>query len=174
MPAASLGLRLIFKFYACVCLAAGGLVLTILLGLRLTNLLLDWSAPFDPADWTVFGAGLIVVVMLLGPYLATIGQLTGVQRVRASIHNETPLSSSRRWLMRGLLLGICLFFLSFLLLSHSLIIWITFGTLPVLMGLALFYIAWRIGRIERLSGLTIYQTDYKWRFDRTSYIGVRK
>ncbi len=175
MPDAKRGIRRIFAFYGWVCLA-GGLVVLALLGLlRLFNTLIDWSQPLGAADWLVFGAGLIVVLLSLGPYLATVGQLAGVQKIRTASIQTGPPPGPREWLILYGGLGlVALVFALVLLTSRSLIIWLTFGVLPISMALCLFYLVWQIGRIEQAAKITIYQTDYRWRFDRTSYIGVFK
>ena len=173
MPDAKRGIRRIFIFYGWVCLA-GGLVVLALVGLlRLLNALVDFSQPLGLADWFVFGAGLIVVLVSLGPYLATVGQLAGVRKIRASnIQGGPPPSSRERLILYGSLGGAAVIFAAVLLTSRGLAVWLTFIILPVFMALCLFYLAWRIGRIEQKAGITLYQTDYRWRFDRTSYIGV--
>ncbi|MDB5080578.1 MAG: hypothetical protein JWP00_2502 [Chloroflexi bacterium] len=173
MPEARRGIRRIFIFYGWVCLAGGLLVLGGLGLLRLLNWLLDWTQPLGAADWLVFGAGLIVVLVSLGPYLATVGQLAGVQKIRtANIQNGPPPTQRERLVLCGSLAGAGLVFGGVLLSSRSLVIWLTFGGLPIFMAVCLFYLAWRIYRIEQAAQVTIYQTDYRWRFDRASYIGV--
>jgi hypothetical protein len=175
MPDARRGIRRIFAFYGWVCLVAGLLVLGVLGLLRLLNWLLDWTQPLEAADWLIFGAGLVVVLVSLGPYLATVGQLAGVQKIRTgNIQTSAAPTSRERLILYGGLGVVALVFGGVLLTSRSLIIWLTFGGLPVFMALCLFYLAWRIGRIEQAARITLYQTDYRWRFDRTSYIGVYK
>jgi hypothetical protein len=173
MPDARRGIRRIFAFYGWVCLVAGLLVLGVLGLLRLLNWLLDWTRPLGAADWLIFGAGLIVVLVSLGPYLATAGQLAGVQKIRTGNIQTGPVPTSReRLILYGGLGVVALVFGGVLLTSRSLIIWLTFGGLLVFMALCLFYLVWRIGRIEQAARITLYQTDYRWRFDRTGYIGV--
>lgn len=173
MPDARRGIRRLFIFYGWVCLAGGGAVLLVTGLLRLLNAIIDWAVPLGWADLFIFGAGLIVVLISLGPYLATVGQLAGVQKIRAaSIQTGPPASSRERLILYGSLGAVTLIFAVVLLTSRSLAVWLTFIILPVFMALCLFYLAWRIGRIEQKLKITIYQTDYRWRFDRTSYIGV--
>lgn len=173
MPDARRGIRRLFLFYGLVCLAGGGVVLLVTGLLRLLNAVIDWAAPLGWADLFIFGAGLIVVLISLGPFLATVGQLAGVPKIRtANIQATPPPSSRERLFLYGGLGAVGVVFAAVLLTSQSLAVWLTFIILPVFMALCLFYLAWRIGRIERKAGITIYQTDYRWRFDRNSYIGV--
>lgn len=175
MPDVRRGIRRIFAFYGWVCLGAGLVVLALVGVLRLLNTLIDFSRPLEPADGFVFGAGLIVVVVSLGPYVATVGQLAGVQKIRTANIQTGPASSSReRLIIYGSLGVVVVVFAAVLLTSRSLITWLTFGILPLVMALCLFYLVWRIGRIEQAARVTIYQTDYRWRFDKKSYIGVYK
>ncbi|MBN9390116.1 MAG: hypothetical protein J0I20_18965 [Chloroflexi bacterium] len=173
MTDARRGIRRLFLFYGWVCLAGGVAVLLVTLLLRLLNAIIDWSTPLGWTDMLIFGAGLIVVLISLGPYLATVGQLAGVAKIRpASIQTGPPSSSRERLILYAGLGVVGVVFAVVLLTSKGLAVWLTFIILPIFMGLCLFYLAWRIGRIERKAKITIYQTDYRWRFDRTSYIGV--
>ncbi len=173
MPDARRGIRRLFLFYGWVCLAGGGAALLVTALLRLLNAIIDWATPLGWGDLFIFGAGLIVVLLSLGPYMATVGQLAGVQKIRTSnIQTGRPASSRERLILYGSLAVVVVIFAVVLLTSRSLAVWLTFIILPVFMALCLFYLAWRIGRSERKLKITVYQTDYRWRFDRTSYIGV--
>lgn len=173
MPDARRGIRRIFAFYGWVCLVAGLVVLALVGLLRLFNALIDFSQPLGAADGLVFGAGLIVVLVSLGPYLATVGQLAGIQKIRTSNIQTGPTPTApERLILYGSLVVVALVFAVVLLTNRSLVIWLTFGALPIFMALCLFYLVWQIGRIEQAANITILQTDYRWRFDRTSYIGV--
>lgn len=169
------GLRAVFSFYARICLGVGLGLLAALLALRLFNWLLDWNTPFDPLDTLVFLTGLIVIAALLGPYVVTVGQLAHVLKMpSASIQASQPASQRQRLIILAAVGAVALVFGLILILSRSFTVWVAFGGGFVLMGLTLFYITWRIGQIEKAARMTIYQTDYSWRFDRTSYIGVMK
>ncbi len=169
-----LAVRRVFGFYGWLCLGAGLVLLGILGLLRATNWLINWKTPFDPADLMIFGAGLIVVVVSLGPYVATVGQLAGVAKIKATLRGSQPTNPRRRQIMFGLLIVVGLVFAGLLVWSRSFITWLTFGSLLTLMGLAALYVAWKIGQIEQAANITIYQTDFTWRFDKTSYIGIFK
>ena len=173
MPDARRGIRRLFLFYGWVCLAGGVVVLLVTGLLRLLNALIDWNTPLGWADLFIFGAGLIVVLISLGPFLVTVGQLAGVSKIRTSnIQTAPPPSSRERLILYGGLGAVAVIFAVVLLTTRSLAVWLTFIILPVFMAACLCYLAWQIGRIELKAGITIYQTDYRWRFDRTSYIGV--
>jgi hypothetical protein len=176
MKSARLEIRAILNYYALPALVAGLVILLLLVTFRLANWLIDWTTPFDPADWFTFATGFIIVAILLGPYVATVGQLKGVQKIRTNtILNRPAITSKRgRYIWLALIAGTLLFFAAYLLLNRTFMTWLTFGCSLTLMGLTLFYLGWRIGRIEKTAGITIYQTDYTWRFDRQSYIGVFK
>ncbi|HEX2912301.1 MAG TPA: hypothetical protein VH186_15945 [Chloroflexia bacterium] len=168
------GIRLVFAYYARLCLLTGAGLLVLLLGLWLLRWLIDWNTPFDPSDWLIFLTGFIVVAVSLGPFALTVKQLSGVARVRADIKSGPPASQRyKRFVTIGLLL-IGLVFAILLILSRSFMVWFTFGSLFCLMGLALYYITWQIGHIEKALSVTIYQTDYTWRFDKVNYVGVTK
>lgn len=173
MPDARRGIRRIFLFYGWVCLAGSGLMLVVTLLLRLLNAIIDWATPLAWGDLFIFGVGFIVALVSLGPYLATVGTLAGVPKIRATtVRTGPPPSARERLIVNSGLALVAVIFAAVLLTSRGLAVWLTFIILPVLMGLCLFYLAWRIGRIEQKAKITIYQTDYRWRFDRTSYIGV--
>ena len=167
------GIRYLFSFYGRVCLA-GGLALSVLLAvLWLFKLLLDWQTPIAPGDWYTFVSGFIILTILIGPYVVTVGQLAKVQRAaNVRIQTGPPLSKERRrlWLLAGAILG--LIFLAALIITRSFIVWFTFGSLFSLLGLVLLYIAWQIERIEKAANMIIYAQDYSWRFDSKSYFGV--
>jgi hypothetical protein len=170
----SFAIRAIFARYGWLCLGAGLVLLAVLLLLRVFSWLIDWKAPFDPLDFMYLGAGLIVVVVSLGPYVATVGQLAGVAKVKTGLRTGPPASPRRKMIFYGLLAVVGLAFLGGIIWSRSFMVWLAFGSLLTVMGLTLLYLAWRIGRIERAAKITIYQTDPVWRFDRFNYVGVIK
>src|SRR3954467_5382784 len=111
MSDARRGIRRLFLFYGWACLVGGVAVLLVTGLLRLLNAILDWSAPLGWSDLFIFGAGLIVVLISLGPYLATVGQLAGVQKIRASnIQTGPPPSSRERLILYGSLGGVAVIF----------------------------------------------------------------
>jgi predicted membrane channel-forming protein YqfA (hemolysin III family) len=165
-------IRRAFVRYGKLCLVAGLVILALLALLRLLNWLIDWQAPFDPMDLMYFATGLIVVVISLGPYVATVGELAKVAKLQANPRPEAPSSPRTQLIIRVGLAAVVLFFAVLIILSRNFMVWLTFGGLLSLMGLTFFYLAWRIGGIERAGKIVIYQTDYSWRFDRFNYVGV--
>ncbi len=169
------GIRLSFVYYGWICLGAGLIVLAILGLLRLTGWLIDWQAPFDPADWFIFAGGLIVVLVTLGPYVVTVGQLAKVKRIRPTVINRQFAPSKRRnQITYAIIGGVAVVFAIILVVMQSFMVWFTFGSLFIIMALLLFYMAWRIGRYERAAKMIIQAQDYNWRFDSTSFVGVIK
>ncbi len=169
-----LAIRNVFWRYGLYSLIIGLGIMAILGLLWVFRWLIDWKVLLEPADGFTFAAGLLLILIPLGPYLATVNQLKGVARIKATLNRPAPVSLRRRQITLAILIAVGIIFAGLLIGSRSLVLWLAFGGLTILMGVALLFIARRIAQIEKAANITIYQTDYNWHFDKTSFIGVIK
>jgi hypothetical protein len=166
-------IRTLFYTYGKISLAAGGALLAILLLLRLFSFWLDWETPLVAADLLVFAGGFIVVALVLGPYVVTVGQLAKVARLpNVQVQKPPALSPERRRIWWGVGGTVVAGFVIALIISRSVVIWLCIGSLFVILGAALLYIGWRVARIERAAKMKIYAQDYSWWFKPDSFFGI--